>query len=224
MAKQAWSLIKETISEAGEDKVPRLAASLAYYTLLSLSPLVIVAIAVSGLVFGEDAARGQIAGELQQVFGKEASDAIQAMVAHARAPSSGIIGTVIGAVVLLFGASGVFGELQDSLNTIWEVAPKPNRGVVGLVRDRFVSFTMVVGVAFLLLVSLVVSAGLHALGQWISSSISGAEWLLEAINLVVSVGIITLLFGLVFKVVPDVKIAWRHVWTGAAVTALLFVL
>jgi len=224
MAKQAWSLIKETISEAGEDKVPRLAASLAYYTLLSLSPLVIVAIAVSGLVFGEDAARGQIAGELQQMFGKEASDAIQAMVAHARTPSSGVVGTVLGAVILLFGASGVFGELQDSLNTIWEVTPKRNRGVLGIVRDRFVSFTMVVGVAFLLLVSLVVSADQHALGQWISSSISGAEWLLEGVNFVVSVGIITLLFAMVFKVVPDVKIAWRHVWTGAAVTALLFVL
>ena len=224
MAKQAWSLIKETISEAGEDKVPRLAASLAYYTLLSLSPLVIVAIAVSGLVFGEDAARGQIAGELQQMFGKEASDAIQAMVAHARTPSSGVVGTVLGAVILLFGASGVFGELQDSLNTIWEVTPKRNRGVLGIVRDRFVSFTMVVGVAFLLLVSLVVSAGLHAFGQWVSAHVAGAGWLLAGLYLAVSLGIVTLLFALVFKVVPDVKIAWRHVWMGAAVTAFLFLL
>src|SRR5262245_60791218 len=116
---KTWSLIKETVSEAGEDKVPRLAASLAFYTLLSLSPLLIVAIAVTGLVFGQEAARGQIAGELQGMFGSQASDAVQAIMAHANRPSTGIISAVIGAVVLLFGASGVFGELQDSLNTLW---------------------------------------------------------------------------------------------------------
>jgi membrane protein len=219
-----WSLIKETVSEAGEDKVPRLAASLAFYTLLSLSPLVIVAIAVAGLVFGQEAARGQIAGELQSVFGAEASDGIQTIMAHANKPSTGIISAVIGAVVLLFGASGVFGELQDSLNTLWEVAPRPNRGVWGIIRDRFMSFSMVLGVAFLLLVSLIVSAGLHALGAWLSSSFSGIEWIGEAINFVVSLGITSLLFGLLFKVVPDVKIAWRDVWVGGLVTAVLFAL
>jgi membrane protein len=222
MLKRTWSLLKETISEIGEDKVPRMAASLAYYTLLSLSPLLVVAVAVSGLVFGQDAARGQIAGQLSQFFGPQASDAIEAMIAHARTPSSGVLGTVVGVVVLLLGASGVFGELQDSLNTIWEVKSKPNRGVVGLVRDRFISFTMVVGVAFMLLVSLVISAGLHALGEWFTRLGAGTEWLWEGINFAVSLGVISLLFALVFKVVPDVKIAWRDVWTGAVVTALLF--
>jgi membrane protein len=222
--KRIWLLVKNTISEAGKHKVPRLAAALAYYTVLSLSPLLIVAIAVAGLVFGDEAARGQIAGQLGQVFGAEASDAIQAMVAHARRPSSGVLGTVVGGVVLLFGASGVFGELQDSLNTIWEVAPKPDRGIGGLIKDRFMSFTMVLGVAFLLLVSLVISAGLHALGQWLSTGATGTEWLWEGINILVSLSIVTLLFALVFKVVPDVEIAWRQVWTGAVVTALLFAL
>jgi membrane protein len=215
-------LVKKTFAEAGDDKIPRLAASLSYYTLLSLSPLLVVSIAIAGLLFGEEAARGQIAQQLHQVFGAEAGDAIQALMAHAQQPGKGILGTVIGAIVLLFGASGVFGELQESLNTIWEVAPRPGRGILGMMKDRFFSFTMVLGVAFLLLVSLVVSAGLTALGQWLSSSVAGVEWLWQGLNFVVSLAMITLLFALVFKVVPDVKIRWRDVWLGAAVTAALF--
>jgi membrane protein len=214
-------LVKRTIFEAGEDKIPRLAASLAYYTLLSLSPLLVLAIAVAGFVFGEEAARGQIADQLREIFGAEAGDAIQAMVAHAKQPGSGILGGIMGVAVLLFGASGVFGELQDSLNTIWEVAPRPGRGIWGIVKDRFFSFTMVIGVAFLLLVSLVVSAGLAALGKWVSS-FAGAEWLWQIVNFVVSLGMVALLFALVFKIIPDVKIRWRDVWVGALVTAALF--
>lgn len=220
-SKSLLEIVKKTISEVGEDKVPRLAASLSYYTLLSLSPLLVLAIAAAGLVFGEEAARGQIAQQLRQVFGAEAGDAIQAMVAHANQPGSGVLGTVVGVVVLFFGASGVFGELQDSLNTIWEVAPRPGRGVLGLVKDRFFSFTMVIGVAFLLLVSLVISAALAAMGQWLST-FAGVEWLWQGVNFVVSLAMITLLFALVFKVIPDVKIRWRDVWIGASVTAVLF--
>jgi membrane protein len=212
---------KKTISEVGEDKIPRLAASLSYYTLLSLSPLLVLAIAAAGLVFGEEAARGQIAEQLRQVFGPEAGDAIQAMVAHANQPGSGVLGSIVGVVVLLFGASGVFGELQDSLNTIWEVTPRPGRGVLGMVKDRFFSFTMVLGVAFLLLVSMVLSAALAAVGQWLTS-FAGVEWLWQGVNFVVSLAMITLLFALVFKVIPDVKIRWRDVWIGASVTAVLF--
>jgi membrane protein len=221
--KSLLGMAKRTISEAGDDKIPRLAASLAYYTLLSLSPLVVLAVSVAGLVFGEDAARGQITQQLQGIFGAEAGDAIQAMLAHAKQPGSGVLGTIVGVVVLLFGASGVFGELQDSLNTIWEVQPRPGRGIWGIVRDRFFSFTMVLGVAFLLLVSLVVSAALAALGNWVSS-FAGAEWLWQGINFVISLGMIALLFALVFKVIPDVKIRWRDVWIGALVTAALFTL
>lgn len=220
--KSLFALVKKTVDEAGDDKIPRLAASLSYYTLLSLSPLLVLAVAVAGIVFGEDAARGQIAHQLQQVFGAEAGDAIQAMIAHAKQPGSGVLGTIVGVVVLLFGASGVFGELQDSLNTIWEVSPKPGRGILGIVKDRFLSFTMVLGVAFLLLVSLVVSAGLAALGQWLSASVDGIEWAWQGVNFVVSLAMVALLFGLVFKVVPDVKVRWRDVWLGATVTALLF--
>jgi membrane protein len=219
--KRLFSIVKQTFSEAGDDKIPRLAASLSYYTLLSLSPLLILSVAVAGLVFGEDAARGQIAAQLQQVFGAEAGEAIQTMVASAKEPGSGVLGTIVGVVVLLFGASGVFGELQDSMNTIWEVAPRPGRGILGIVKDRFFSFTMVVGVAFLLLVSLVISAALSAIGNWLSSFV-GVEWLWQGVNFVVSLAMIAALFALLFKVVPDVKIRWRDVWMGASVTAALF--
>ena len=219
--KSLLSLVKKTISEAGDDKIPRLAASLSYYTLLSLSPLLVLSVAAAGLVFGEEAARGQIAAQLQQVFGQEAGEAIQTMVAHAKQPGSGVLGTIFGLVVLLFGASGVFGELQDSLNTIWEVQPKPGRGILGVVRDRFLSFTMVLGVAFMLLVSMVISAALSALGNWLSDFV-GVEWLWQGVNFVISLGLITGLFALIFKVVPDVRIRWRDVWMGAAVTAALF--
>jgi len=217
------AVLKKTLFEVSEDKIPRLAASLAFYTLLSLSPLLFLAVAVAGFVFGEEAARGQIAAQLTQVFGAEAGEAIEAMIRYARQPGSGIVGTVIGIAVLFFGASGVFGELQDSLNTIWEVAPRPGRGVWGIIKDRFLSFTMVLGVAFLLLVSLVVSAALAAIGNWISG-FDAVEVVWEVVNFFVSMGLIALLFGLVFKVIPDVKVRWRDVALGAVVTAALFTL
>ena len=221
--KGLWGLVKRTFLEADEDKIPRLAAALAFYTLLSLSPLLVLAVAVAGVVFGEEAARGQIAEQLTQVFGPQAGDAIQSLVIRARQPGSGVVGTVVGIVVLFFGASGVFSELQDSLNTIWEVAPRPGRGVWGIVKDRFLSFTMVLGVAFLLLVSLIVSAALAAVGTWISS-FAAVEWLWEIVNFFVSMAMIALLFALVFKFIPDVKIRWRDVALGAVVTAGLFTL
>ena len=219
-----WHLLKRTISEAGEDKIPRLAASLSYYTVLSLSPLVAVAIAIAGFAFGREAAEGQIAQQLQSVLGAQASEAIQTIVSHAHRTGTGVLSAVVGGVVLVIGASGVFGELQDSLNTIWEVAPQPNRGFKGMVKDRFFSFTMVLGVAFLLLVSLVISAALSAVGQWFSGAFAGSEAVWHVINIVVSLAVIAALFALLFKIVPDVTIAWKDVWIGAAVTAVLFVL
>ncbi len=218
------SLVKKTIAEAGEDKIPRLAASLSYYTILSLSPLLALAVTLAGFVFGEEAARGQIARQLQTVFGRQAGEAIETIIANAHRPSAGALSAVVGGVVLLVGASGVFGELQDSLNTIWEVAPRPNRGVKGIVRDRFLSFTMVLGVAFLLLVSLVISAALSAFEDWFTATFGGSGQVWHIANLAFSLGMVALLFAVMFKVVPDVKIAWSSVWVGSFVTALLFVL
>ncbi len=219
--RSAADLLKKTGSEWVDDEASRLAASLALYTLLSIAPLLVIAVAVAGMVFGAEAARGQISGEISTVVGPQAGQAIEAMVANARTPESGIIGTVVGVVVLLFGASGVFGELQSALNRIWEVKPKPGRGVWGFLRDRFWSFSMVMGVAFLLLVSLVVSAAVvaltHRLGQLIPLP---ALW--QMLNILIGIAVTTVLFALTFKIVPDVKISWREVWLGGFVTAILF--
>lgn len=219
--KVAWSLIKETVTQWSDDEAARQAASLALYTLLSIAPMIVIAIAIAGAVFGEEAARGQISHQVGALVGAEAGNAIQALVANARAPSEGILSTVIGLVVLLVGASGVFGELQTALNHIWEVKPKPGRGIKGFIKDRFFSFSMVMGVAFLLLVSLVISAGLATLGAHYQSLIP-FPGLWQVLNIAVALAVSTLLFGLIFKLVPDAKTAWKDVLIGGFVTAVLF--
>jgi len=219
-----WQVVKETGIGWDEDNVTRLAAALAYYTLLSIAPLIILAVAVAGLAFGEAAAREHIAAELSSVVGTGAASAIESIVQNARAPGTGIVSLAVGIVVLLFGASGVFGELQSALNTVWDVAPQPGRGVWGLVKDRFFSFTLVVGVAFLLLVSLVVSAALTWVGQVFEDTLPGGALVWQVVNFAISLGVVTVLFALMFKKLPDVFIRWRDVWVGAAVTAGLFTL
>jgi membrane protein len=221
---RVWQVLKETANGWDEDNVARLAASLAYYTLLSVAPLIILAVAVAGLAFGQDAAREHIGGELASVVGGGAAGALQSIAKNAHTPGSGVFSIVVGLVVLLFGASGVFGELQSALNTVWDVAPKPGRGVWGLVKDRFFSFTLVVGVAFLLLVSLIVSAALMWVGQAFESSLPGGAVLWQVLNFGISLAVVTALFGLMFKTLPDAHIKWRDVWVGAAVTAALFTL
>lgn len=220
--RQAYELLKDTAVEWLDDKAPRLAASLAFYTLLSLAPMLVLSVSVAGLVFGEEAARGEIAGQLNGMLGDSGAVAIQGVLASARTPSSGVLGTIIGIAIALFGASGVFGELQGTLNQIWNVDTKPGRGVKGFVRDRFFSFTLVLGVAFLLLVSLVLSAALAAIGAYFSKSLAGGATVWQVVNFSISIAVLTGLFALIFKVVPDVKVAWRDVWRGAVLTAVLF--
>ncbi|HKP56298.1 MAG TPA: YihY/virulence factor BrkB family protein [Polyangiales bacterium] len=224
MASPVIQLFKDTGLEWYEDEVPRKAASLAYYTLLSTAPLVLFSVAIAGLLFGEEAARGQVAGQISSVVGEQAATAIQNVARSAHQSDSGTLGSIVGIVVLLVGASGVFGELQTALNEIWGVKPKPGRGIWGFLRDRFWSFTMVLGVAFMLLVSLVISTALAALGRYLSGSLPGGEALWQILNFLISLGIITGLFGLIFKVVPDAEIRWRDVWVGALFTAVLFTL
>jgi membrane protein len=220
--RQAWELTKAAFSEWDDDKASRLAAALAYYTAFSLAPLLVIAIGIAGLVFGDDAAQGEIVGQLQGVIGPDGALFVQEMIAASRQPSQSIGATVFGVVILLFGASGVFGQLQDALNTIWEVKPRPGRGLRGIIRDRFLSFTMVLGTGFLLLVSLALSAAVSALGRYVGSALPIPEIAMQVVNAVVSLGIITLLFALIYKVVPDAKIAWHDVWIGAFITAMLF--
>lgn len=219
--RSSGALLKEAVSEWQDDEANRLAAALSLYTLLSLAPLLVIAVSVAGLVFGAEAARGQISQQISGLVGPQAGQAIEAMIAQARSPEGGLLGSVAGVAVLLFGASGVFGELQSALNRIWEVKPKPDRGWRGLLRDRFLSFSMVMGVAFLLLVSLVVSAGIVALTSFFEHLVPlPALW--HILNIVVGLVLTALLFALMFKTVPDAQTAWRDVLVGGAVTAVLF--
>lgn len=220
--KTIFGLLRKTFEEWNEDKAPRLAAALAYYTAFSIAPLLIVAISIAGLVYGEEAVQGQIRYQIDGLVGSQAAGAIQEMLVNFHRADSGIIASVIGLVTLFLGAAGLFGQLQDALNTIWEVAPKPGGGILSMLRQRFISFTMVLGIGFMLLVSLVLSAMISLLGNFIFRFIPQQEFLLQLINFVLSFGIITVLFALIYKILPDAKIAWRDVWLGAAVTSLLF--
>jgi membrane protein len=224
LGRDLWKIAKETAKDWSDDDAATLAAALAYYALLSLAPLMVISIGVAGWFLGPEAARGRVAGELGGIVGGEAAQGIQAVVASADEPKRGVIGAVVGIVTLFIGASGVFGQLQTSLNAIWEVKPKPGRGLLGQVKDRFFSFTMVLGVAFLLLVSLVLSSLLSSLGTLLADTLPGGATVWQLINFALSFGVITLLFALIFKVIPDAKVQWRDVWLGAAVTALLFVI
>jgi membrane protein len=220
--REGWTIGKETVSEWSDDNASRLAAGLACYTLLSIAPLLVLSVAIAGLWFGQEAARGQIVGQIGAVVGNEAGGAIESIAANAKEPSSGILSTIFGVAVLLFGASGVFGELQSALNTIWDVEPKPNQGIRGFLRHRFFSFAMVVSLGFLLLVSLVVNAGLAAAGKFFEQYLPGGEILWQVVNFAVALAVTALLFALIFKVVPDVILRWRDALIGGLFTAVLF--
>ncbi len=220
--KTFFGFIKEAFDEWNEDKAPRLAAALAYYTAFSIAPLLIIIIAVAGLAFGQEAAQGQIVEQVQGAIGQDAAVMVEEIIANAYQPGVGIFATVIGLASLILGAAGLFGQLQDALNTIWEVAPKPGGGLLSMIRQRFISFTMVLGVGFLLLVSLVLSTALTAASTYVQGFLPQTELIAQLVNFVISFGAVTLLFAMIYKVLPDVEIGWKDVWVGAAVTALLF--
>jgi membrane protein len=217
-----WDVTKEAAAAWWNDNVSRLGASLSYYTLFSLAPMLVIAIAIAGFVFGAEAARGEIVDQIQGLVGRDGARAVQAMLQGAAKRSSGILATIVGLVTLVVGATGVFLELQAALNGIWRVKPKPSTGIMGVLRQRLISFGLVVGVGFLLLVSLLVSAALAALGKFLGSYMPGYAVLGQALNVLLSLAVITLLFAMVYKVLPDVELAWRDVWVGGLVTAGLF--
>ncbi|MGI8503553.1 MAG: YihY/virulence factor BrkB family protein [Hassallia sp.] len=220
--KAILGLFQETFQEWSNDKASRLSAALAYYTIFSIAPLLIIVIAIAGAVFGEEAASGQIFAQIQGLVGEAGAKVIQEAIKNASQPKQGAIASIISVVVLIFGATGLFTELQDALNTIWEVQPKPGRAVKNMVRTRFLSFAMVLGIGFLLLVSLVVSGVLAALIGYFNNLIPGIDFIWQIVNFLLGFAITTVLFGLIFKVLPDVKITWSDVWIGAAITSLLF--
>jgi membrane protein len=219
---QLWSFLKDTFAAWSRDKVPRHGAALAYYTVLSLVPLLVVIIAMIGLIFGRDAAQGYILEQIGSLVGPQSAEAIKEMIQRASQPSTGVVATLIAAVTLLAGASGVFAQLQDSLNSLWGVEPKEGRGIWGVIRDRFISVGALLGTGFLLLVSLVLSAAVSAFGKWFGGWLPAPEVVLQGLELVISLAVVTGLFALIFKVLPDAKVAWSDVWVGAFLTALLF--
>jgi membrane protein len=211
-------LIRQTISDWMEDKAPQLGAALAYYAVFSIPPLMLLVISIVGVFYKGDVT-GAIAQELGTLVGEQTAQSILELQPSST-ESNGMLATLFGGALLIIGATGVFAQLQDAMNTIWEVKPAPNRGFWGTVKDRFVSFTMVSGVAFLLLVSLMLTAAIGAFARWLPA----AETLGHILELGISFILITVVFALIFKFLPDVKIAWRDVWIGAGVTAALFVL
>jgi membrane protein len=217
-----WWVLKHAFIGWWNDNVPRLGASLAYYTLFALAPILIVAIAVAGLAFGQEAVRGEIVGQIRGLVGVEGARAVQAMLEGAAKPASGVLATTIGLVTAFLGATGAFIELQNALNAIWRVKPKPGVSVKAFLLQRLISFGLVVGVGFVLLVSLLVSAALSALDHFLGSAFPGLAVLWTASSVLVSLGVVTLLFAMVYKVLPDVELGWRDVWIGALVTAGFF--
>jgi membrane protein len=218
-----WSLVKTVFSRFMDLNVPRLGAALAYYTVFSMAPLLVVVVSIAGFAFGKQAAQGQIAWQIQNLVGPQGSQAIQALLAATQKPASGAIATALGIIVLFFGASGVFTELRDSLNFLWGVKTR-GTGFLGMVVARFFSFAVVLAVGFLLMVSLILSAILAAIGKYVGGYLPLSEPVMQLVTSAVTFAVITALFALLYKTVPDLPVAWNDVWIGAAVTSLLFTL
>jgi len=214
-------LFWETVPAFTERKIPQIGAALAFYTIFAIAPLFLIALAIAGLCFGNEAARHELFGQISGLLGPKAAEALQATVAAANQPKASTIATIIGFVTLFLGATTVFMQLQDGLNTVWNVRRLPGRGLRHFVMDRLLSFAMMAAIAFLLLVSLVLSAALAALGKYMQGFVAN-EIILQTVNFVVSLVVVTVLFAAMFKILPDVKIRWHDVWIGALCTGLLF--
>lgn len=218
--RSVWRLLKQTYVEWSDDRVSRLAAALAYYTAFSVAPLIVIAIRVAGIVFGERAAREEVSRQLQALMGPSAADAVESLMTRAaQAGSGGRVATVLGIAFFLYAASNLFAELQDSMNSIWDVKLRPGLGWWATIRHRLWSFAMVLGSGFLLMVSLLASAALAAASRYVNADLPG-----RVLNVVASLVVFTLVFALIYKVMPDAQIRWRDVWIGAVATAGLFTL
>jgi membrane protein len=224
--RKIFNLLKLTYQEWQEDDASQLAAALAYYTTFSLAPILVIAIAIAGRIWRQAAIKAQVLNEIQGLVGKQGADLVASLINNASNPSTGTLAAVIGTVSLIFGALGVFNQLHNTLNIIWEVEAKETQGFINSIKElviaRLLSLTMVLGIGFLLLVSLVLSAGVSAVQGFVSSNFFFPPLLLQIINLLVSIGLITVFFALIYKFLPDAEVAWQDVWLGAAVTSMLF--
>jgi membrane protein len=218
------SLLKQTFQEWVQDKAPQLGAALAYYTVFSLAPLILILLAIIGFLFRDDPAGAwnKITQQMSYFLDPSALEVVQNIAQKASQPGKSVIATIIGVALALFGASGVFGQLQDALNTIWGVKAKPGTGIWGFLRARFLSFAMVAGICFLLLVSLAIEALLKGFSHYVQSVVPGGIVIALTVYLVFDFAVVVLLFAMIFKFLPDVKIQWRDVWMGAVMTAIFF--
>jgi membrane protein len=220
----AFSLLKQTFQEWFQDKAPQLGAALAYYTVFSLAPLVLVLLAIIGFIFRDDPAGAwnKVTQQMSYFLDQSAVQVVQNIAQKASQPGKGLAATIVGIALALFGASGVFGQLQDALNTIWGVKAKPGGGIWGFLRSRFLSFAMVAGICFLLLVSLTIESLLKGFSHYIQSVLSGGIVIALTVYLIFDFAVVVLFFALIFKFLPDVKIRWADVWLGAVMTAVFF--
>jgi membrane protein len=219
-----FELLKLSFQKWGEDKASRLAAALSYYSVFSLAPLLVIVVAAVGFFYGEAAVEGRLVNEIEGAVGAEAASMIQTMIANARQSGGGVIATIASIVLLLFGATNLFSQLQEALNVVWNVQPKPGIGIAGMVRMRLGAFLLVIGVILLLVASLVATALLAALGDLMAGLFPGANILFTVVNWLLSLVIFAALFALIFKILPDVRLSWGDVFPGALFTALLFVI
>lgn len=222
-ARAVFDLFKQSVASWRADYAPSMGAALAYYTVFSVAPLILIVISVVGLVFGQEAARGEILDQLSELMGADGARAVQAMLEALNKPTQGIVGTVVGVGLLVVGATTVFGELQDAFDRIWRApARDESGGLLSLMRTRLLSFSMIMGIGFLLIVSLVVNAALAALGEWWAPLFGGWATLAQNVNSAFGFVTVTVGFAMIFKVMPRASVQWRDVWVGAAVTAVLF--
>ncbi|HTM91683.1 MAG TPA: YihY/virulence factor BrkB family protein [Flavisolibacter sp.] len=223
--KLIWASLKESFKGFGDHKVTKLSASLAYFTTFSIGPLLIVLIFIAGRVFGEEAAQGTIFNQIKGFIGPNGAEQIQTIIENAAINGKNGVAAIIGVITLLIGATTVFGEIQDSINSIWGVKAKPKAGVMKLVMTRLLSFGMIASLGFLLLVSLAVTAVVEGIGSRLKEVFPDvAVIVLYIVNLIVTLGVITALFAIIFKVLPDVRIKWKAIWPGAIATAILFMI
>ena len=220
--KLAWSVLADTFSKWNEHKAIRLGAALAYFGIFAIAPVLIIAIAIAGLVYGRAATEGNIVRSISGVVGSSTAQFTQELVASVSHPGAGVIAVVVGVAGIVLGSAGFFFQLRDALNTVWEVAPKPGYRLVDMIRDNTLSFAMALGLGVLMLASLLLTAGVSAVGSLLGSAVPGGETVWQLANFGLSFGLVTLLFACIFKILPDVRIPWGDVWPGAILTALLF--
>ena len=218
-----WKTLRQVVTNWGVHRCSAQSAALAFYTIFSLAPVLVVVITLAGVIWGKEAVSGQIFDEFKGLMGPEAALLVQEVLKSAARPAAGRIAAIVGVVTLILGATAVFGQLQDALNTVWAVAPKPGATLTTLLRKRLHSFALVIGIGFLLAVSLVLSAGLTGFSRYLERRLDLPVDFLQIANFIVSFIVITLLFAMTYRILPDVKIDWRDVWLGSLLTALLFV-